>query len=69
MDFIFHPIPIYLTVKGPSLVQYVRLRRLEQMPIVGKDGGNEWKSWSKSKIGIHRIHLGADYMENFQPRG
>jgi hypothetical protein len=28
---------------------------LEQM--VGKDGWNEWKSWSKSKIGIHRIYL------------
>jgi hypothetical protein len=30
---------------------------LEQM--VGKDGWNEWKSWSKSKIGIHRIYLKA----------
>ena len=24
---------------------------------VGKDGWNEWKSWSKSKIGIHRIYF------------
>jgi hypothetical protein len=38
-----------------SFTGAVRLRRLEQM--VGKDGGNEWKSWSKSKIGIHRIYL------------
>jgi hypothetical protein len=24
---------------------------------IGKDGGNEWKCWSNSKIGIHRIYL------------
>jgi hypothetical protein len=62
MDFIFPPNLSFFVMnfelvlgtcfKGPSLV---RLRRLEQM--VGKDGWNEWKSWSKSKIVIHRIYL------------
>ena len=37
----------------------VQFRRLEQL--VGKDGGNEWKSWPKSKIGIHRIYLSDEW--------
>ena len=45
---------LHVLVPGP-----VQLRRLEQL--VGKDGGNEWKSCSKSKIGIHIIYLSDEW--------
>jgi hypothetical protein len=66
MDFIFPPNLSFFMMNfelvpgtcffhsSRSFTGAVRLRRLEQM--VGKYGWGEWKNWSKSRIGIHRVY-------------
>ena len=61
IDFIFPPNLSFFMMNFGAwemfLSQLNVLHWCSPVSSVGKDGWNEWKSWSKSKIGIHRIYF------------
>jgi hypothetical protein len=62
MDFIFPPIYLFFDEFRVGawemfLSELNVLHWCSPVSLVGKDGWNEWKSWSESKIGIHRIYF------------